>query len=321
MKVNAAHESWPLAGAFRIARGVKTSAEVVVASLEQDGIKGRGECVPYARYGETLTGVLDQVNSVSPQQLTHDGLIEALPPGAARNALDCALWDYECKRDQQSVSDKLSLVPTPVSTCYTLSLDKPEAMHQAALKHRDKPLLKVKLGGAGDIERLQAIRTGAPDSRLVVDANESWSTADYEALLPELVSLQVDMIEQPFPAAADQDLAKLDRPIPICADESCHDSSTVPGLEERYDMVNIKLDKTGGLSEALETKKQAMQRGLKVMVGCMVSTSLSMAPAFYVAQGVDIVDLDGPLWLKKDRSQSIRYDTTVMQPPTPRLWG
>ncbi len=321
MRVRVSHESWPLAGAFRISRGAKTTAEVIVTRIEKDGITGHGECVPYGRYGEDISDVLHQTSTVDPSQLTHDGLLQALPPGAARNVLDCALWDYECKRDQQPIGERLTLPEHPLTTCYTLSLDEPEAMHQAALTHKNKPILKIKLGGTGDVERLQAIRTGAPNSRLVVDANEGWTKTDYETLLPELVRLNVDMIEQPFPADEDQALTYLERPIAICADESCHDSMTLPGLEERYDMVNIKLDKTGGLTEALKTKTQAQSRGLKVMIGCMVSTSLSMAPAFFLAQNSELVDLDGPLWLQQDRDHAIRYDDTTMYPPRPELWG
>ncbi|MEM7281406.1 MAG: N-acetyl-D-Glu racemase DgcA [Pseudomonadota bacterium] len=321
MKISATHESWPLAGEFRISRGAKTAADVVVVQVEQDGVAGRGECVPYARYGETIESVLKQIHGSSAQRLTRDKLKHRLSPGAARNAMDCALWDLECKAQGRDISDVLGTTSDSLLSAYTLSLDEPKAMHAAAQQQSETPLLKIKLGGRGDLERLRAVRAGAPLSRLVLDANEAWSVADNEALLPELVALNVEVIEQPFPVGNDRALAHLDRPITICADESCHDAKSIAGLEERYDMVNVKLDKTGGLSEAIETRQAAEDRGLKVMVGCMVGTSLGMAPAFFLAQNVDVVDLDGPLWLKQDREPGIYYKGTEMHKPDSKLWG
>ena len=282
---------------------------------------GRGECVPYPRYGETVQSVLQQITESAQKKVAHKTLRNQLSAGAARNALDCALWDLACKTEGLEIEKMLGTKSRPLLSAYTLSLDKPEAMYEAAQQQSETPLLKIKLGGTGDLDRLRAVRAGAPSSRLVLDANEGWSVADYEALLPELVDLNIEMIEQPFPADRDQALTHLDRPITICADESCHDAASVAGLEERYDMVNIKLDKSGGLSEAIATRQAAEKRGLKVMVGCMVGTSLGMAPAFYLGQDADLVDLDGPLWLKLDRESGIQYNGTKMHKPSSKLWG
>jgi len=325
MEVRVVHESWPIHGTFTISRGSKTQADVVMVELTDRGISGRGECLPYPRYHETVASVMAQIESVIPQcrlGLNHAQLQSLLPAGAARNALDCALWDWQCKAQNQRIWDVLGLeVPTPLETAYTLSLDTPDNMYQAAVEHAYRPLLKLKLAGEGDIARVQAVRRGAPDARIIVDANEGWTEEQYRVIVPALVKLGVAMIEQPFPAGQDDALASLPHPIRICADESCHDASTLPDLIGRYDMINIKLDKTGGLTEALKLKQAALDAGMQVMVGCMLATSLSMAPAFVVAQGVSVVDLDGPLLLARDRHTGICYTDTQMLCPDAALWG
>ncbi len=318
-------ESWPIRGGFTISRGSKTAAEVVVAEVADGEHRGRGECVPYARYGETVEGVLAALEEISgaleagPDRMW---LQEALPAGAARNALDCALWDLEAKRSGRAAWDLAGLSsPEAVVTAYTLSLDAPEAMGRAAQAAADRPLLKIKLGAEGVVERVAAVREGAPGSRLVVDANEAWSAALYDTLAPEMARLGVAMIEQPLPAGDDAALAGRPRPVTLCADESCHDRKSLPALAGRYDMVNIKLDKTGGLTEALALKAAAEAAGLEIMVGCMLATSLAMAPALLVAQGAQVVDLDGPLLLERDRDDAIAFDGSLMHPPPAVLWG
>lgn len=318
------HESWPIRGAFRISRGSKTSAEVVVVSLERSGKTGRGECVPYRRYGETVDSVIEQVMSLREalkNGIDRGALQRALPAGAARNALDCALWDLEAKTSGRSVAE-LAGVPAPqaVITAYTLSVDAPERMGEAA-RARQAPLLKLKLAGEDDVERVQAVRSGAPEARIVVDANEGWSIEEYVSYTPQLYRLGVAMIEQPFPADADEALGELSRPVPVCADESCHDRSSLTALAGRYDMINIKLDKAGGLTEALALKQAAVEQGFEIMVGCMLATSLAMAPALYLCDGVAVVDLDGPLLLERDRPEGLRIDDTTIHPPQPGLWG
>ena len=318
-------ESWPIRGGFSISRGRKTSAEVVLVELRDGEFTGRGECVPYARYGESLDSVIEQVESLRPalrQGMDRGQLQGRLPPGAARNALDCAFWDLEAKRSGCRVGDLLGLSPArPLITAYTLSLDSAEAMHRAAIENADRPLLKLKLGGEGDIERVRAVRKGAPKARLIVDANEGWDTDRYRQLVPELVRLDVEMIEQPLPADTDDGLRSLARPIPVCADESCHTVASLTRIADRYDMINIKLDKAGGLTEALELRTAAETEGLGIMVGCMLATSLAMAPAVLLAQGVAIVDLDGPLLLEHDRRPGLRFDRDRVHPPSRKLWG
>lgn len=318
-------ESWPLREVFTISRGSKRQADVVVAALRAGEITGYGECLPYARYGESVESVAEQMASLESDLrngLDRLTLQSRLPAGAARNALDCALWDLECKLYRQRIWQRLSL-PTPhtLETAYTLSLDTPEHMRLAAEKQAHRPLLKLKLADRHDLDRVAAVRTGAPSARLIVDANEGWDEALYTHLVPELVKLGVTMIEQPMPAGKDEALASLPRPIPICADESCHDSHSLAELVGRYDMINIKLDKTGGLTEALRLRDEAVKHGLKIMVGCMVSTSLAMAPAFIVAQGADVVDLDGPLLLQRDRDNGLEYQGSIINPPSTALWG
>ena len=324
------HETWPLGASFTISRGTRTTAEVVVAELaltEADGreVTGRGECVPYAHYGESLEGVIAAIEGLRASiadGLDRLGLQRVLPPGAARNALDCAFWDLEAKRAGCRVWDLVGLAPpAPVTTAYTLSMEAPEAMGRAAAKHAARPLLKLKLSGPDDLARVEAVRENAPQARLIVDANEGWSLDDVVALAPKLAGLGVDLIEQPLPAGEDAALAGVRRPVPVCADESCHSSDSLAGLAGRYDVVNIKLDKTGGLTEALKLKDAALAQGYQIMVGCIVATSLAMAPAILVAQGARFVDLDGPLLLAQDRPEGLTYEGSLVQPPEPALWG
>ncbi|MFC3023500.1 N-acetyl-D-Glu racemase DgcA [Vibrio zhugei] len=324
MNVSLIEKSWPIRGSFTISRGSKTQADTLIVQIEKAGVIARGECVPYARYGESIASVREQIESVISELekgLTREQLQARLPSGAARNAVDCALWDLECKLSQQSVWDILSLSPEPVVTAFTLSLDTPEKMEMAAQDNAHRPLLKLKLGGAGDLARVEAVRRGAPNARIILDANEAWSVEDYQQLVPQLVKLDVAMIEQPFPAGEDAILETLVRPIPICADESCHDRASLPKLMNRYDMINIKTDKTGGLTEALALKDAALAAGFEVMVGCMLSSSLSMAPAFVAAQHVAVVDLDGPLLLSQDIEHGFTFEENAMMPFTTKLWG
>jgi len=318
-------ESWPIRGSFTISRGSRTEAEVVVAELTEGDHRGRGECVPYPRYGESVDGVIREIEALADalaNGLDRDGLQQRLPAGAARNALDCAFWDLEAKRAGRRVWQLAGLAsPEPVATAYTLSLEAPAKMAVAARGHADRPLLKLKLSGPDDLDRVAAVRSNAPEARIVVDANEGWTVEQYRALAPDLKDLGVDMIEQPLPAGDDEGLAGVERPVPVCADESCHDTATLDALAGKYDMVNIKLDKTGGLTEALKLRQAAQDRGFAVMVGCMIGTSLAMAPAVVVAQGAEVVDLDGPLLLAEDRDGGLLYEGSIVHPPTPELWG
>lgn len=325
MKVKLFDESFLIRGTFTISRGSRTHANVVVVELRQGEYVGRGECVPYARYDETIESVLAELAPLAVQienGLTRQQMQSLLPAGAARNALDCAYWDLECKKSGQRIWKLLSVAqPKPLTTAFTLSLDTPENMKQAAIENAHRPLLKLKLAGEGDIERVAAVREGSPDARIIVDANEGWDEALYLKFIPELVKLGVEMIEQPMPANKDAALAHLPRPITLCADESCHDRSSLPQIIGRYDMINIKIDKTGGLTEAIALKKAAEDAGLQVMVGCMLATSLAMAPAFLVAQDVQVVDLDGPLLLAEDRDNPIEFDESLMNVYPASLWG
>lgn len=308
-------DSFRLAEVFTISRGSRTEAQVLTVHMERDGVTGRGECVPYGRYGETL-------DSVTAQLEASQGEVSALPAGAARNALDCALIDLAAKTRGIRAWDMLGLpAPAPVTSAFTLSLDTPEKMQAAAARQAHRPLLKIKLGTPDDMARLEAVRKGAPDAAIVVDANEGWSAEIYSDLAPHLVRLGVQMVEQPLPAGQDDMLAEIARPLPVCADESCHDRASLPDLKGKYDMVNIKLDKTGGLTEALALRDAARAEGYTVMVGCMVGSSLAMAPAMLVAQGAEIVDLDGPLLLAEDRVPPLRFDGSTLHPPEPALWG
>jgi L-alanine-DL-glutamate epimerase-like enolase superfamily enzyme len=319
MQVSVTRDVFRLAQVFTISRGSRTEAQVLTVTVSDGVHAGRGECVPYARYGETLDSVMAQIEGAS---VTDRAALAALPAGAARNALDCALWDLEAKRTGRRVWDLAGLPsPGPEITAYTLSLDTPEAMQAQAAKHSYRPLLKIKLGTPDDMARLEAVRAGAPKSTIIVDANEGWSAEVYADLAPHLVRLGVALVEQPLPAGDDEALIGMDRPVPLCADESCHDRASLAALKGKYDVVNIKLDKTGGLTEALELRRAAEQQGYRVMVGCMVGSSLAMAPATLVAQGVMVTDLDGPLLLAEDRDTPLTFDNAGVHPPGLELWG
>lgn len=318
-------ESWPIRGTFTISRGSKTSADVVVVELREGGATGRGEAVPYARYGESLQSVMGQIEGLRgalADGLDREGLQGLLPAGAARNAVDLALWDLACKRAGKRHWELAGLpAPGPVTTAYTLSLESVEAMARKAAENAARPLLKLKLAGPEDLDRVAAVRAKAPGPRLIVDANEGWTVEQYTQLAPKLKALGVEMIEQPLPAGDDAALAEVAHPVPVCADESCHDTATLADLKGRYDMVNIKLDKTGGLTEALRLKQAAEAEGFGIMVGCMLATSLAMAPGVLLAQGVPVVDLDGPLLLAEDRDPPLRIEDSLVYPPEAALWG
>ena len=325
MRLTIATESWPIAGSFTISRGSKTAADVVMVTLEAEGHVGRGECVPYPRYEETVAGVVAALEAARvdiERGITRADVSSLLKPHAARNAVDCALWDLEAKRSGKPVWQLAGLAePQPVVTAYTLSLDTPEAMGEAAARAASRPLLKLKLGREGDAERLKRIRAAAPASRLIVDANEGWTPDNLQAMLAACAAAGVELVEQPLPAAHDEALRHVDHLVPICADESAHDRHGLDALVGKYDAINIKLDKTGGLTEALALARAARNKNLRIMVGCMLATSLAMAPAFLLTQFADVVDLDGPLLLKHDRAPGIRYDGSLMFPPPPLLWG
>ncbi len=324
-KLNIAVERFPIAGTFTIARGSKTEAVVVVASLSEGSVVGRGECVPYARYGETVDSVMAEIESARDFILNGGdrfALRDILPPGAARNALDCALIDLEAKTTGRGVAHLLGVPPLePVNTAFTISLASVEEMTAAAKSAADRPTLKVKLGGDGGRERLVAIRRAAPRSRIIVDANESWTPEMFPEMMEACIELGVAMIEQPLPADADDYLDVAKRPVPVCADESAHTTADIKRLVGRYDAVNVKLDKTGGLTEALEMIAAAEEEGLIVMVGCMVSSSLAMAPAFVAAQKARFADIDGPLLLARDRAPGLMFSGSIVHPPYPDLWG
>ncbi|MWP37446.1 MULTISPECIES: N-acetyl-D-Glu racemase DgcA [Cereibacter] len=314
-------ESFRLAEVFTISRGSRTESRVLTVTVTREGLSGRGECVPYARYGETLESVADQIATL-PENLTRADLQTLLPAGAARNAVDCALWDLEAKDSGKRVWQLLGLpAPQPQVTAFTLSLDAPEKMRAAAARNAHRPLLKIKLGTPDDMARLEAVRAGAPDTRIIVDANEGWTADIYTELAPHLLRLGVALVEQPLPAGQDELLAEIARPLPVCADEACHDRHSLPALKGKYDVVNIKLDKTGGLTEALALREAALAEGYGLMVGCMVGSSLAMAPATLVAQGAAYVDLDGPLLLAEDREQPLVFDEAGIHPPSAELWG
>lgn len=318
--ISARIESWPIAGSFTISRGSKREAVVIVAEVTDGQITGRGECVPYGRYGETAEAVLAEINAA--RVAGRAALLRDMQPGAARNALDCALWDYEAKTAGIRASALAGRAEMkPVLTAYTLSLAAPEAMAAKALAVSAYPLLKLKLGGDGDAERLRAIRAARPDARLIADANEGWRAASVAELLAICAETGVELVEQPLPAGEDAILAEIARPVPVCADESAHPGADLAVLAGRYDAVNIKLDKTGGLTAALTMAAEARRIGLKIMVGCMVSTSLAMAPALILAQDADWVDLDGPLLLETDRMPGLQFAGAFIPPPPPSLWG
>jgi L-alanine-DL-glutamate epimerase-like enolase superfamily enzyme len=318
-------ESWPIAGSFSISRGAKTEARVVVAELSDGRHRGRGECVPYARYGETAKGVMEALGQISGRLafgLDRKALQQEMPAGAARNALDCAFWDLEAKRAGKPAHDLAGLpAPHALTTAYTISMGTPETMAEAARVASQRRLLKIKLGGAGDPERIAAVRRAAPQSELIVDANEGWTAENLASHLAACADAGVTLIEQPLPSDDDTALATVKRPVAICADESVHDRASLAALAGRYDAVNIKLDKAGGLTEALAMAAEAERLGFGIMVGCMVATSLAMAPAMLVAQRARVVDLDGALLLAKDRPGGLRYEGSLVHPPTSGLWG
>ncbi|ALG92025.1 MULTISPECIES: N-acetyl-D-Glu racemase DgcA [Actibacterium] len=321
MKLTVTADTFRLAEVFTISRGSRTQAQVLTVRIGDGAHQGWGECVPYARYGETLASVSAEIEAL-PLPLDRAGLQRALPAGAARNAVDCALWDLEAKRAGKRVWELAGLpAPGPMITAYTLSLDTPENMRAAAAKHAHRPLLKIKLGTPDDMPRLESVRAGAPAARIIVDANEGWTAEVYAELAPHLVRLGVELVEQPLPAGNDDMLAEIARPLPVCADEACHDRASLPALKGKYDLVNIKLDKTGGLTEALALRDAARAEGYGVMVGCMVGSSLAMAPAVLLAQGADVTDLDGPLLLAEDRPEPLTYDEAGVHPSAPALWG
>ncbi|GLQ54677.1 N-acetyl-D-Glu racemase DgcA [Devosia nitrariae] len=321
----AAIERFGIAGTFAISRGSKHEAVVVHVTLTCDGIAGHGECVPYARYGETPEGVLDTILGLAPAieaGLDRQGLQAALPPGAARNGIDCAFWDLEARLAGTSVAALTGLaVPPKVISAYTISLDTPEAMAESARRVSDYPLLKLKLDGAGDHERIAAVRAAVPNARLIVDANEAWAVQDLAANIEACRKLGVELVEQPLPADADTTLSTVPHPVPICADESIHGLSSLAMLNSRYEAINIKLDKTGGLTEAIALAHAARARGLRLMVGCMVGTSLSMAPALLLCGLADWVDLDGPLLLQQDRPGGLSYAAGRIIGAGAEMWG
>ena len=347
--IEAREEVWPLKEVFRISRGSRTEAQVVVVTVSDGEHFGHGEGVPIKRYKQSIASVIVQIESVNRvRDLDRFKLQQLLPPGAARNALDCALWDLEAKRSgkrvwelanipimscsRRSVGDahaSHSEAATPrepnvdqVETSFTISLDTPEKMAAGAKAAATKPILKLKLGGENlDLSRVQAVHAGAPNARLLIDANESWSPEHYRKIVPAFQELAVELIEQPFPADADEVLETLDHPIPVCADESCHTTADVPRLKNRYEVINVKLDKTGGLTEALRLCERARESGFKLLIGCMVGTSLGMAPARLLASAAEWVDLDGPLLLARDREHALAYTNGRLGLPSSQLWG
>ena len=325
MELSVRIERWPLAGAFTISRGSKTEAYVVVAELSDGTHRGRGESVPYRRYGETADRIVAAIEAMRPvlrQGLDRAALQHAMRPGAARNALDCAYWDVNAKAAGRRAHELAGMAaPVPLTTAYTISLGTPAAMAEAAERAAWRPSLKVKLGGDDDGERIAAVRRGAPQAELIVDVNEGWREDNLAENLAACADAGVTLVEQPLRAGGDEALAHIRRVIPVCADESVHDCASLDALAGKYDAVNVKLDKAGGLTEALALATAAERRGLTVMVGCMVATSLAMAPAMLVAQRARVVDLDGPLLLAKDRPEGLRYDGSLIYPPEPALWG
>jgi L-Ala-D/L-Glu epimerase len=324
MQIIACDETWPLRETFRISRGSRTETQIVVVTISDGDSIGRGECVPIARYRQSRGSVLEQIELIkSEKSLNRNSLQRLLPAGAARNALDCALWDLEAKRSGKRVWELANLaMADQVETSFTISLDTPEKMAASARSAANAPLLKLKLcGDDRDLARVELIREAAPNARLLIDANESWSPAHYRKIIPALKELGVELIEQPFPADADEILETVDHAVPVCADESCHTGADLARLTKRYEMINLKLDKTGGLTEALRLSERARESGFKLLIGCMVGTSLSMAPARVLASTADYVDLDGPLLLAHDREPGLRYRNGKIDLPPRELWG
>ena len=324
-KVNLSYlkEEFPIRGEFRISRGVKTVAEVLICRIESDGYVGKGECVPYRRYDETLESVGADIETILASDLETLGTqISNLHAGAARNALDCAMWDLKAKTSGKSVEQQICHAPArPIDTAVTLSLDTPERMADAARAVASRSIIKIKLGGDDDVACMHAVVGNAPQSRIIIDANEGWTPDRFPEMMREAAHLKIALIEQPLPANHDQYLHEVPHPVPICADESVHTSKDVQSLIGRYDFVNIKLDKTGGLTEALKLQRRARELGFGIMVGCMVGSSLAMAPAVLLAQDADYVDLDGPLLLAKDRTPALHYYGSTVSPPERTLWG
>ena len=318
-------DTFPIAGTFTISRGSKTTAEVIACVIREGSIVGRGECVPYRRYGETIDNVAEQIEAVRPLidlGISRHDLQSAMPPGAARNAVDCALWDLEAKRAGTSVAAMLGLAtPQPLTTAFTISLGEPDVMAAQARANAGRTLLKVKVGTSDDESRIRAVRAAAPNTSIILDANEGWPEDTLEHHLRIAADAGVALVEQPLPAGKDALLATIDRPIVVCADESVHHTGDLAGLRDRYDAINIKLDKTGGLTEALAMKLEGQRLGFQIMLGCMVGTSLAMAPAVLLAQDAEFVDLDGPLLLARDREPGLRYQASLVFPPEPALWG
>ncbi|MEO1065747.1 MAG: N-acetyl-D-Glu racemase DgcA [Pseudomonadota bacterium] len=324
LSLTAKAQNWPLAKPFRISRGVKTAADTVIAELSDGTHIGRGECTPYPRYGESVESVLEQLETVAkhPDSLADAGALQtALPPGAARNALDCAFHDFTAKQTGTPVADRISIALSPVETAFTLSLDTPDIMFEAARAASHRPVLKIKLGGDGDADRLEAVRRGSPDAKLIVDANEGWTSDQWDDHLTACINAKVGLIEQPLPAGDDDALLEIKSPIPLCADESIHTRQELAHVAARYDAVNVKLDKTGGLTEAIALCEEAREHGLIIMVGCMVASSLAMAPALMIAQGAEWVDLDGPLLLAEDCDHALTFDGSTIHPADRALWG
>lgn len=318
-------QRFPIAGMFAISRGSKTEAEVICCTISEGRFSGRGECVPYRRYGETMESVIaaiEVVRSKIASGMDRGGLLRAMPAGAARNALDCALWDLEAKMSGKPAhAGVCAAPPRAIVTAFTLSLGTPEAMATQAAANAARPLLKVKIGGENDIDRIRAVVAAAPRSRIILDANEGWTDENIEANLAAAAELGIALIEQPLPAGQDEILRRIDHAVPICADESVHEAADLEKLTGLYDAVNIKLDKAGGLTAAILLRDKARELGLSIMVGCMVGTSLAMAPAVLLAQDADFVDLDGPLLLARDRSPGLVYEGSIVSPPEPALWG
>lgn len=324
-KLRVRAEGWPLACPFTISRGTKTTAEIVLVDIEENGRRGRGECVPYARYGETQPEVVRAIEAIAAEieaGLERAELQERLPPGAARNAVDCALWDLEAKTTGQPAWVLAGMaMPRPVITAETIALDAPQSMAAAAARLSDRPLLKIKVAYHDVVERIVAVRAAAPRARLIVDANESWDLELLQRVGEILLALDVKVIEQPLPASQDARLGGYVGVPPLCADESCHTAADLDRLPSAYRMVNVKLDKAGGLTEALRLTAAARVRGLEVMIGCMVATSLGIAPAMLLAGEAHLVDLDGPLWLARDRDPALKFAQGWIYPPDAALWG
>jgi L-alanine-DL-glutamate epimerase-like enolase superfamily enzyme len=328
-RLTVTRRAWPLARPLTTAHGVETTVDIVVAEISDVESRGRGEAVPLRRYGESIDSVvaaLDAMKGAVFSGLNRDTLQHAMPPGAARNALDCAFWDIDAKRAYCSVAELAGLGPRldpvpPLMTAFTVAFDTPDKMAELAAANRTRPLLKLELGGDGDVERVRAVRQAVPAARLIVDANESWNESQLGEYMPMLVDLRVALIEQPLPADADDALARLQRPIPLCADESCRSVADLDRLDGKYQAINIKLDKVGGLTEALALAGEAKRRGLRIMVGGGVGTSLGIAPALFVAQQAEIVDLDGPLRLALDRGVGVRHDGSTICPADAKYWG